>query len=72
MTSKTKTSKTPASTNSTCEKPVALVHRIAQDMIETDPAVTRKTVVAACIEAGVNKHTAATQYQKWCRANQAK
>ena len=44
----------------------AQVHAIADNM----PHAPRKDVIAACIEQGINKATASTQYQKWRKANQ--
>lgn len=43
------------------ESPVKVVWRIAEEMKGAD----RKSVIAACVEAGVNKSTASTQYYKW-------
>jgi len=43
------------------ESPVKVVWRLADEMKSAD----RKTVIAACVEAGVNKSTASTQYYKW-------
>ncbi len=46
------------------ESPVKVVWRIADEMKGQD----RKAVIAACIEAGVNKATASTQFYKWQKA----
>lgn len=53
----------PAGTRakSDIESPVKVVWRLAEEMKGAD----RKAVIAACVEAGVNKSTAATQYYKW-------
>lgn len=48
------------------ESPVKVVWRIADEMKGQD----RKAVIAACIEAGVNKSTANTQYYKWSKAQE--
>lgn len=47
------------------ESPVKVVWRLADEMKGQD----RKAVIAACIEAGVNKATASTQFYKWQKAN---
>lgn len=46
---------------STCEKPIATVRRICGEMAGKE----RKEILAACIKAGVNPSTAATQYSLW-------
>ena len=45
--------------------PVARVWQLASSM----PRAKRKDVVAACVNAGVNIHTAKTQYQRWTHRN---
>lgn len=45
------------------ESPVKVVWRIAEEM----KGQPRAAVIAACVEAGVNKSTAATQYYKWSK-----
>lgn len=45
--------------------PVKVVWALASTMI----GASRAEVIAACIAAGVNKSTAATQYYKWGKAN---
>lgn len=52
---------------SEAESPVKLVHRLADEM----KGKTRAEVIAACVAAGVNKSTAATQYYKWNKAQNA-
>jgi hypothetical protein len=47
------------------EKPVAVVRRLCEE----NPDLPRKDVLTLCIEAGVNKNTAMTQYSLW-RAKQ--
>ena len=47
------------------EKPVALVHRVATEMAEANPQVTRKEILTKLRELGVATHTAATQYARW-------
>lgn len=60
-------SKTDANSNyhnrvrSTAEKPVAIVHGLCASMA----GQTRKAIIAACIAAGVNGNTAATQYSMY-------
>ena len=60
-------SKTDANSNyhnrvrSTIGKPVAIVHGLCASMA----GQTRKAIIAACIAAGVNGNTAATQYSMW-------
>lgn len=46
---------------STAEKPVAIVHRICEEM----EGATRNEIVAECVAQGVNISTARTQYYKW-------
>ncbi len=41
--------------------PVARVWQLASSM----PKAARKEVIDACVNAGVNIHTARTQYQRW-------
>ena len=48
--------------NGACAK----VHEIAAKLGRT---ATRAEVLEACVKAGVNKSTAATQYQKWLHRN---
>lgn len=52
---------------STCEKPVATVHRICAE----NPGKARAELVALCVEAGVTKATARTQVQVWLKAHKA-
>lgn len=59
MSKKTKVKKVK---NGACAK----VHEIASKM---GRSADRKDVLAACIKAGINKGTAATQYQKWLHRN---
>lgn len=49
------------------ESPTKLVWKIADEM----PGADRKDVIAACIERGVNKATAQTQYYRWAKAKGA-
>lgn len=49
---------------SAIESPVKVVWRIADEMQGAD----RAAVIAACVEAGVNKSTASTQFYKWQKA----
>lgn len=49
---------------SEAESPTKLVWSIADSMPDAD----RKDVIAACVEQGVNKSTAQTQYYKWSKA----
>lgn len=51
----------------TDEGPVAKVRRIAQAMA----GASRSDIIAACVEAGVNVHTARTQYQRWHATHKA-
>lgn len=53
------------SDKSTAERPCKKVWFIADDMIQANPQVARKAVLAACVEAGVAFYTARTQYQQW-------
>lgn len=53
--------------HSTCEKPVATVHRICAE----NPGKARVELVALCVEAGVTKATARTQVQVWLKAHKA-
>lgn len=52
---------------STADSPVKRVHAIADSM----PGATRAQVVAACVDAGINKSTAGTQFYHWSKAKQA-
>ena len=61
------TSKYHLRDRSEASKPVAIVRRICEEM----PGAERKAVIMACITAGVNKNTAATQYSLW-KAKKAK
>lgn len=47
--------------------PVAQVWAIADQMKNA----TRRVVVTACIAAGINEHTARTQYQRWRRSHKS-
>lgn len=49
---------------SSVESPVAVVWRVANEMV----GASRKEVIAACVALGVNPSTAATQYHKWGKA----
>lgn len=49
------------------ESPTKLVWKLADEMVGAD----RKDVIAACVEAGVNKSTASTQYYRWQKARSA-
>lgn len=51
----------PARAKSAIESPVAVVWRLASEMV----GATRKEVIAACVALGVNPSTAATQFHKW-------
>lgn len=53
--------------HSTVEKPVGKVHALAQEMLGADPAARRKDIVAACVEIGINIHTAKTQVQVYLK-----
>lgn len=53
--------------HSTCERPVATVHRICAE----NPGKARVELVALCVEAGVTKATARTQVQVWLKAQKA-
>ena len=57
----------PARAKSAIESPVAVVWRVAGEMI----GAARKDVIAACVALGVNPSTAATQYHKWGKARVA-
>ncbi len=46
---------------STVTKPVAMVHRLCNE----NPGLSRKELIAKCIEQGINHHTAAKQYSVW-------
>lgn len=61
-----KTNKAPAAPRARSEaaNPSKLVWEIA----ETMPGASRQDVVAACIEKGVNKSTAQTQYYRWLKS----
>ena len=48
---------------STVEKPVKLVHRLCDEM----EGASRNEIIAACMEQGVNRNTALTQYYAWRR-----
>jgi hypothetical protein len=43
---------------------VKLVHDICDKM----KGARRRDVIAACVAKGINKHTAATQFQRWSTA----
>lgn len=58
-------SSTGTRAKSEIESPVKVVWRLAEEMKGAD----RKAVIQACVEAGVNKSTASTQYYKWSVAN---
>jgi hypothetical protein len=60
---KEKKAKEPT-TPSTVDSPVKLVHAIADEM----KGARRRDVIAACVAKGINRHTAATQYQRWSSA----
>lgn len=55
----------PTPAGDTSEGAVAKVRRIADAMRGS----SRGEVIAACVEAGVNVHTARTQYQRWHAEN---
>lgn len=57
----------PVRPRSTVESPVAVVWRVAGEMV----GASRKQVIAACVALGVNPSTAATQYHKWGKARAA-
>jgi hypothetical protein len=42
-------------------KPVSIVRKVC----EANPNLTRKEIILLCLDAGVNKNTAATQYSLW-------
>lgn len=46
---------------STIKGPVAAVHALCDKM----KGAARKDIIAAAVAAGINKFTAATQYQRW-------
>lgn len=48
---------------SAVESPTKLVWAIADEMVGAD----RAAVIAACVEKGVNKSTAQTQYYRWAK-----
>ena len=48
------------------ESPTKLVWSIADSM----PGADRKEVIAACVEQGINKSTAQTQYYRWSKAKE--
>lgn len=56
---------------STVQSPVKLVKFIADQMMNENPATTRKEILAKCIEAGIAMYTARTQYQIWKKSKQA-
>lgn len=58
----------PGRARSDVESPVKLVWRLADEMIGAE----RKDVIAACVEAGVNKATASTQYYRWQKSKEPK
>ncbi len=60
-TARAKATKGRASAPTKKTGPVARVWQLASSM----PRAKRKDVVAACVNAGVNIHTAKTQYQRW-------
>ena len=64
---KTKKEQVP-SKPSTVENPVKVVHETCEKMTKANPKVARKEIMAALIAKGVNKFTAATQIQKWRKA----
>lgn len=61
---KTRMTATGPRAKSGIESPVKTVWRLADEMKGQD----RKVVIAACIEAGVNKATASTQFYRWQKA----
>lgn len=50
---------------SDAKSPVKIVWETADEMKGAD----RKLVIAACVDKGVNKATASTQYYRWAKAN---
>lgn len=50
------------------ESPTKAVWHIADEMIEANPKVTRKEVIAECERRGIAHWTARTQYQTWLTA----
>lgn len=50
---------------STAEHPCKLVWIIASALVEANPNIRRKEVLAACVERGVAYYTARTQYQQY-------
>ena len=54
---------------SAIEKPCVAVWRIAECMLNENPDVSRKEIVAACEKAGIAFYTARTQYQLWRQAH---
>ena len=60
-TARAKATKGRASAPTKASGPVARVWQLASSM----PKAARKDVIAACVNAGVNIHTARTQYQRW-------
>lgn len=59
-----RTAAAPAREPSTAGSPTKKVWEIADSM----PDASRADVVAKCLEAGINKNTAGTQYSHWKRA----
>jgi len=55
---------------STVDAPCALVWDLAQEIVVKGKG-TRKDVIAAAVDKGVNKFTARTQYQRWHEAYHA-
>lgn len=65
---KTQRKKVERTHKSTVESPTKLVWHIADEMIEKNPHVGRKTVITECVNRGIAFFTARTQYQQWLTA----
>ena len=50
------------------EKPVQAVFNIASEMKQDNPDVTRKEIIAECVNRGIAFYTARTQYYYWKKA----
>ena len=54
------------------ERPVAAVWRICSELYAANPATKRGEIIAACLAIGINRHTAATQIQRYRTAQKSK
>lgn len=57
---------------SSIQGPTKLVWNIANQMMNENPATTRKQILEKCQELGIAFYTARTQYQAWKKAKEAK